>query len=421
MTAAAQHTIARRPRPLRAIDALGRGVGRLGWQGVRFDVETVLEQSRRTAKLEDFGDERFREGLEVLVASLEADARLSPFGRYVAKRQLVEVLMHRLNITEYRKTHPEVEEQRIEKPLFVLGLPRTGTTLLQELLAQDPAHRSPLSWELDDPCPPTAAPLAEDNPRVIKCERRFAGLRAMAPDFQAIHPIGALLPQECLVATAYAFASVRFELCFDVATYQRWLTKHDMHFAYETHRDVLQHHQSRRAPKRWVLKSPGHLATVDVIAETYPDAMMIQTHRDPQKVIPSVASLYANMRSIATEDLQLEKLGPAMLDVWSTYLEDGIRKRRETNDANGRILDVHFDELTTKPIATIERIYRHFDLPFTSEVRERMQAYVDDHPRHRFGVHRYDHASFGLTREAIASTFKHYSDHFGVAEEDASK
>ncbi|MCA9522746.1 MAG: sulfotransferase, partial [Myxococcales bacterium] len=350
MTAAATHTIARRPRPLRAIDAIGRGAGRLGWRGIRFDVETVLEHARRSAKLDDFGDARFREGLEVLVDSLERDARLSPFGRYVAKRQLVEVLVHRLTLTAYRASHPEVEEQRIEKPLFVLGLPRTGTTLLHELLAQDPAHRAPLSWELDDPCPPTAAPLDEAHPRVVKCERRFSGLRAMAPDFQAIHPIGALLPQECLVATAYAFASVRFELCFDVSTYQRWLTRQDMHFAYQTHREVLQHHQSRRTPKRWVLKSPGHLSTVDVIAETYPDAMMIQTHRDPQKVIPSVASLYANMRSIATEDLRLEKLGRDMLEVWSTYLEDGIRRRRETGDAGGRIVDVHFHELVADPV-----------------------------------------------------------------------
>lgn len=409
--------IARRPRALRAIDRLGRGAQRLGWRGVRLDIERIHDEASRKTGLHDFGDAAYREGLEVLLDSLERDARLSPFGRYVAKRQLVEVLIHRLNLTAYRETHPEVAAQAIERPLFILGLPRTGTTLLHELLAQDPAHRAPVSWELDDPCPPTAAPLDPEHPRVVKCERRFAGLRAMAPDFQAIHPIGALLPQECLVATAYAFASVRFELCFDVATYQRWLTKQDMRFAYRTHYDVLQHLQSRRAPKRWVLKSPGHLATVDVIAEQYPDAMMIQTHRDPQKVIPSVASLYANMRSVATDELQLEQLGPAMQEVWSTYLEDGIRRRRETNDAGGRIFDLHYQELVADPVATVGRIYDHFGLPFGAELEQRLRDYVAQHPKHRFGVHRYDHASFGLTRAGIANTFKTYCDRFGIEPE----
>ena len=154
------HTPPTRPRPLRAVDRIGRSLGQLGWRGIRIDIERLLATARRTARLEDFGDPAFLPGLRLLVESLEADARLSPFGRYVAKRQLLELLGHRLQLTAYRARHPEVAEQVIERPLLVVGLPRTGTTLLYELLAQDPAHRAPLSWELDDPCPATASPAA---------------------------------------------------------------------------------------------------------------------------------------------------------------------------------------------------------------------------------------------------------------------
>lgn len=411
------HTTPTRPRPLRAVDRIGRGLGQLGWRGIRIDIESLLATARRTARLEDFGDPAFLPGLRLLVKSLEADARLSPFGRYVAKRQLLELLGHRLQLTAYRARHPEVAEQVIERPLLVVGLPRTGTTLLYELLAQDPAHRAPLSWELDDPCPATASPLAADDPRIKRCERRMGALRAMSPDFQIIHPIGALLPQECLVATAYAFLSVRFEICFDVAGYQRWLTKQEMGFAYETHFEILQHLQSRREPKRWILKSPGHLATFDTILERYPDAMMVQTHRDPQKAIPSVASLYANMRSIATEDLQLERLGPQVVETWSTYLDEGIRRRAARPDAAGQILDIQYRDLIADPIACVRQVYRHFDLQLQDSTVQRMRAHLALNPRHRFGVHRYDQESFGLTPSAIESAFKRYCDRFDIESE----
>ena len=413
------HSTPVRPRPLRLIDGLGRGLARLGWRSFRLDVAELLTRARRSTRLEDFGNEAFMPGLRLLVESLDAEARLSPFGRFVAQRQLVEVLVHRLRLADYRRTHPEVAEQVVERPLLVLGLPRSGTTLLYELLAQDPSHRAPLTWEFDDPCPPSEVPLGADDPRVVKCERRMAALRSMAPGFQAIHPIGALLPQECLVATAYAFLSVRFELCFDIVSYQRWLGKQDLSFAYQTHFEVLQQLQSRRAPRRWVLKSPGHLGAFDTILERYPDAMMVQTHRDPQRVIPSLASLYANMRSIATEDLQQRRLGPQTLETWSAYLEEGIRRRASRPDAAEQILDVHYRELVADPIGSVRRIYRHFDLPLENAVLARMRAYLAQNPRHRHGVHRYDHASYGLEPAAIDTAFKRYCDYYGVERERA--
>ncbi|MDG2332721.1 MAG: sulfotransferase [Myxococcota bacterium] len=406
-----------RPRTLRGLDALGRTLNRVGWKGFALDVETLLASARRETRLEDLGGNAFMPALKLLVDSIENQARLSPFGRYFARRQLVEVLMHRLRMTDYRHQHPEVGEQQIRRPLLVLGLPRTGTTLLYELLAQDPAHRAPRSWELDDPCPAPTRSLGADDPRVKRCEKRMAALRAMSPGFQAIHPIGAMLPQECLVATAYAVHSVRFELCFDVPAYQDWLTHQDMAYAYQVHFEILQHLQSQQPTERWVLKSPGHLGTFDSILQRYPDAMMVQTHRDPQKVIPSLASLYANMRSIATEDLRIHEIGEQVLRTWSSYLDRGIQKRSEQPDKAEHIVDIQFDNLVANPIDTVKAIYRHFELPLGPETLRRMRHYLEANRRHRHGVHRYEAGTFGLEAGQIESAFKRYSDHFDIPRE----
>lgn len=406
-----------RPRALRTMDIMGRALNRVGWKGVRLDIENLMESARQEAQLEDLGGDEFMPALEILVESIQNQARLSPFGRYFARRQLIEVLMHRLRITDYRARHPAVAAQEIKRPLLVLGLPRTGTTLLYELLAQDPAHRAPLSWELDDPCPAPTGPLNAEDARVKRCEKRMSALRSMSPGFQAIHPIGAMLPQECLVATAYAIHSVRFELCFDVPDYQSWLTRQDMTYAYQVHYEILQHLQSTQETTRWVLKSPGHLGTFDSILKRYPDAMMVQTHRDPQKVIPSLASLYANMRAIATEDLQIEKIGTQVQETWASYLEQGIRKRMEQPDKAHNIVDVQFEDLIANPIDTVKSIYRHFELTLEPETLDRMRSYVAQNTRHRHGVHSYDAATFGLDPGEIESAFKRYCDHFGIERE----
>ncbi len=409
--------ISTRPRALRILDGLGRTLGRAGWQGFELELDSLMAAARREAQLEDLGGDEFMPALRLLIDSIENEARLSPFGRYFARRQLIEVLTHRLRMTDYRGKHPEVADQEIRRPLLVLGLPRTGTTLLYELLAQDPSHRAPLSWELDDPCPAPPGPLGVEDPRVKRCERRMAALRSMSPGFQAIHPIGAMLPQECLVATAYAIHSVRFELCFDVPRYQKWLTRQDMSYAYQVHFEILQHLQSRQPTTRWVLKSPGHLGTFDSILQRYPDAMMVQTHRDPQKVIPSLASLYANMRSIATSDLQADKIGGQVLETWSSYLEQGIRKRMDQPEKAHHIVDVQFDDLTANPIDTVKRVYEHFELRLDPETLDRMRAYLARNKRYRHGVHRYNAQTFGLDSGQIESAFKRYCDHFGIRRE----
>ena len=354
-----------------------------------------------------------------MVDSLERDARLTPFGRFFAKRQLMELLTQRLQLVDARKRIPAISQQRIARPLVVMGLPRTGTTLLYGLLASDPAHRAPLSWEIDDPCPPPRANTYASDKRIRRTERRFEQLRQLAPGFQAIHPIGALLPQECIVLTASAFRSIRFEMCFDVASYQQWLRTADMAPAYAWHRRFLEHLQSHHALERWVVKSPGHLGPVDALLGEYPDAMVVQTHRDPLKVVPSVSSLEYTMRCVASDDVDPVALGQQQLEQWSGFLREGLEARARMPQHANQFLDLHFHEIVADPVGCVARIYDHFGLELSAEAEVRMRDYLAGNPRDAHGTHEYTLDMFGLRRDAVWDAFREYNERFDVRSEDA--
>ncbi len=403
-----------RPLPIRAMNALGRGLARLGSRPISLEESSLLGAASRATGLSDFGPESFLPGLRKLLESLEADARLTLFGRYFARRQLLELLTHRLQLADHRKRNPAVAEQEIRRPLFILGLPRTGTTLLYGLIAEDPAMRAPLSWEVDEPCPPAETASYETDPRIERCRKRFEQVQQLAPGVQAIHPIGELMPQECIVLTASEFMSIRFEMCFRVDRYQEWLLQQDMRPTYAHHRRFLQHMQSRHAGEHWILKSPGHLGPIDALFETYPDAMVVQTHRDPLRVIPSVASLDLTLRQIASDEVDPVAIGAEQLHAWATVLEQGMAARARRPERESQILDLSMREIVTDPIGAVRRVYEKFGLELSERARERMERYLREHPRDEFGVHRYSLAAFGLDEDTVNERFKGYRERFDV-------
>ena len=406
-----------RPLPIRAMNALGRALARVGASPIRLDEASLLRAASKATGLRDYGDESFRPGLERLLRSLEEDGKLTLFGRFFAQRQLVELLVHRLHLVDWRKRHPAIAEQTVARPLFVLGLPRTGTTLLYGMLAEDPAARAPLSWEVDEPDPPPEAASYRSDPRIERTEKRFEQLRQLAPGFQTIHPIGALMPQECIVLMASEFMSIRFEMSFDVAGYQRWLLEQDMRGAYRFHHLFLQHLQWRCPGGHWVLKSPGHLGAIEALLEQYPDAMLVQTHRDPIRVIPSVSSLEYTMRMVCSDDVDPVALGQQQLHVWKTLLEQCMETRRRRPDIDARIVDLHYDEIAADPLGAARRVYERFGLPLSAEVESRMKSFVAANPREKHGVHRYDLSSFRLDQATVDAAFSGYRERFGVRRE----
>ena len=406
-----------RPLPIRGMNALGRFVERVGVQPISLDADSMLSAACKETGLSDFGPDSFRPGLSKLVESIEAGGALTLFGRFFARKQLVELLVHRLQLADTRKRRPEIADEVIRRPLFILGLPRTGTTLLYGLLAEDPANRAPLSWEIDQPYPPAESATYLTDPRIGSTQARFDQVDKLAPGFQTIHPVGALMPQECIVPTASEFMSIRFQMVFDIETYDEWLLDQDMHPTYEHHRRFLQHMQSRHKCERWILKSPGHLGPIDALLDVYPDAMIVQTHRDPIRVIPSVANLEYTMRLVSSDHVDAASIGRQMMNVWSKLLNQGMAARAAHPEREERILDLSMREVVGDPIGCIEKIYRHFDLDFSEEARDRMKHYLAVHPKDKFGVHRYSLEAFGLEEEAVSTAFKNYRERFDIEAE----
>ncbi len=406
-----------RPLPIRAMNALGRGLSRVGITPISLSEESLLAAAAKETGLSDFGPDSFRPGLAKLLESVESEGRLTLFGRFFARRQLVELIGHRLQLVDYRKRRPEIADEVIRRPLFILGLPRTGTTLLYGLLAEDPANRAPLSWEIDQPCPPAETETYQTDPRIETTRARFDQVARLAPGFQTIHPVGTQMPQECIVPTASEFMSIRFQMCFNCESYDDWLLEQDMRPTYQYHRRFLQHMQSRHKGERWILKSPGHLGPIDALFDTYSDAMVVQTHRDPVRVIPSVANLEYTMRLVSSDEVDPVEVGREMMSVWTKLLNQGMEARARHPEREDQILDLSMREIVGNPIACVEKIYRHFDLDLSVAARTRMRRYLELHPKDEFGVHRYSLEAFGLEEEAVNATFKGYRERFGIVPE----
>jgi len=414
MTAAKPH----RPLAVRAINGAGAGLRKLGVPLLPVAEERLLRAARKQTGLDDFGGEEFREGLRRLVDSLNADAQLNVLGRISARTTLVSNLRNRLQLQDHRKKHPQVAGEEIRNPLFILGLPRTGTTILFNLLALDPANRAPLAWEVERPCPPPREASYRSDPRIEVMQKQFANLARMAPTLYAIHEFGAELPQECVAITGHEFSSVQFHIIFNVASYQEWLDRQSGVSALEFHRRFLQHLHSEYACERWVLKTPGHLAVIDDLLKVYPDAQIIHTHRDPVDVMPSLASLSYTLRGISTDVLDPHFVGRQQTELWAGHLARALRARERTRDRAEQFFDVQFEDVAKDPIAVIERIYGHFAIPFHDATRQKMEAYVAANPRGRYGAHRYSLEDFGLDRATLRPQFSDYCERFGIPTTD---
>ena len=280
------------PLAIKLINRAGKMSRKMGLSTPKLlPTEGLIRHAKKSTGLDDFGDESFFPALEKLALSLERDAKLSQVGRIAVRGLLVDNLILRLKLIEYRKQRPEIAEQKIVRPLFVLGLPRTGTTILYELLSQDPAHRYPSTWEVAQPIPPAQRRTFHKDPRIAKVAASVKNVEILAPGFQAIHAMGATLPQECVALLAPHFISDQFGATFYIPEYRQWSLTQDMTASYQWHHQFLQHLQVDYMERRWVLKTPPHLAYLNALIKQYPDAAIVQTHRAPMEVLGSISSL----------------------------------------------------------------------------------------------------------------------------------
>lgn len=366
--------------------------------------QSILDEAIRRAGHDDFGDPPFVDGLDALIASIGEDPNLAEVQRPAVEERLIGPLVQRLRLYAARRRHPEIAAQEITAPLVVIGLPRSGTTFLHALLAQDPAARSPLAWQISDLSTPPRQESLDTDPRIAAVDAAQARL---PEDFRRMHLVGAKLPDECNAITMLGFASPNFDVGLDVPSYMRWYRDADVRSAYATHRHVLQHLQAFTDGAHWVLKSPPHMFHMAALLDTYPDARIVWPHRDPAETMPSQASLYATIRRWTYPAVDQQAVGREQMELWAGALESAMAFREEYADES-RFTDVSYDALISRPLETVQAIYRHFAMDLSAAAEQAMRTFLAEKPQDSHGTHRYTLEEAGLTRSAVHQRFARY-------------
>ncbi|GAA2725070.1 sulfotransferase [Actinocorallia aurantiaca] len=366
--------------------------------------EDLHASATKMTGLSDFGDDDYSDGLAVLLDSYEKEAALTPLGVKATRAILRGSLAARLVAEQSWKQHPEHADAPVERPIFVTGLPRTGTTALHRLLTADPAHQGLEVWLAEMPQPRPPRDTWAKNPFFQAIQAGYERHHVKHPEFMGVHYMSADMVEECWQLLRQSLRSVSFECLAHLPTYSAWLAGQDWTPAYRRHRRNLQLIGLNDPGRRWVLKNPSHLFALDALLEVYPDALIVQTHRDPRASTASMCSLSAHSTSGWSTEFEGSVIGRSQLDLWSRGLE-AFSAERARHDPS-RFHDVDYDEFVRDPLGTAESIYSRFGLTLTDEARTAMAAL---HTESDAGAgrpsHSYSLADFGLTPEEVDERF----------------
>ncbi len=384
-----------------------------------FGADEFLAAAMASTGFDDMGEPTWRDGLDRLLDDLSGPARLNDLGRSIVETEITAYLGNRLEILAWRSAHPEVADGAITRPIVIVGQPRTGTTILYDLLAQDPGNRAPLTWEVDRPVPPPESTTYDSDPRIDDAEAIASMPDLIIPGFTDFHPLGARLAQECVRMTAGDFRSMIFPTQYDVPGYDRWLLHEaDMAPAYRWHRIYLQHLQSRHAGDRWLLKSPAHLWCLGALLDEYPDALIVQTHRDPVRVIASISALAALLRSMASDHGSVAHAASQYAEDILLGLDRSVEARRDGTVPAGQVVDVQFTDFMADPFATIGAVYDALGIEYSVTAEARMRDYLAANPGDGGGGgSRYSFADTGLDADELRERGRAYQEYFGVTSE----
>jgi hypothetical protein len=367
----------------------------------------------------DFGPDQFIEGLLILLSALEAEASLSLVGRMAVRWDVIRCLRNLLRLRQEEERRPGICDTPIRQPLIITGLPRSGTTFLHRLLDCDPTMRSPSCWQTMAPY----APIHGRDRRVEQTERELRTFARMAPGFRDVHPLTARMPQECTEITAQVFQSLRFDTTFRIPSYLAWQDAHGHTLAYRFHKRFLQHlqHQSKDEPDQvqWVLKCPDHVFALDALRTIYPDARIVFVHRDPLKVLPSVAKLTEILRQPFTQRQDRAEIGAQVTSRWHQGVE-AMMRAASSSEGSGALCHIHYRELTEDPLGTIARLYTHFGMTLRDDAVRDITAEVRREKRGGYARNIYHFADHGLDAERERRFFAGYMSRFNIDEEIAA-
>jgi hypothetical protein len=406
------------PAPLRFVNfmlSLRERAG--GAPGFSMSAEKAVQRAMKETGLSDFGAEDIQQPLRMLCDAITLPPLMTPLGRLTWRSNIVRRLKSRLYLEDELKRDPTLATEEIHRPWFVLGLPRSGTTLLHRLLAQDPARRAPLFWETMS----RVSVNQRDAP--VQCvketERLVRALNYMAPSLKAIHEFGAELPEECNELLAAGLVSGVW--ISRSAQVRSWLASQSSHGSYRLHKLQLQILQRNQPKRGWVLKSPLHLSNLRSLLAVYPDACIVQTHRDPAEVLPSFASLIASLLGLAYSKVDMREIGQLAYDGALEMLSEGARVR-SLSGTRHCFVDVQYSDLVKNPMEVVKRIYDAIGVELSDDAVARMRSFLNDNSQNKFGRHRYSLEEFGLDAQRIREGFAAYIEQFlrGTGKEGVS-
>lgn len=373
----------------------------------------LLQRAEEETGLRNFGDDDFHTGLRMLLESAQREAGLSLIGKQALQQDCLRWLTNRLKIEDALAKNPEILNTPVSRPLFIVCLPRTGSTFLHRLLSQDEQARAPLFWELWRPAPPPRKETRLSDPRIAQLEEEHVrSIKALFPDVLSMHTVEASAPEECYFLLQNSFASYSTSFYYDIPSYQEWVRTLDLVPSYRYYKKQLQLLSWRCFGQPWILKNPEHLLSLDAILKVFPDAAIVQVHRDPKVALASLCSLQHSVLNLWRQaPLPAESIGERMLQKWQFPVEHSMRVRAQASAS--QFFDLDYDELLADPIGSVRRIYGHFGYELTAGSVSCMQAWLSENQQHKHGKHDYTLESFGLTPERVDEAFADYVRAFG--------
>ena len=398
------------PLVISSFNRVGQLAESIGIRPFELHSNRILAKARRLSGF-DYCDDMFQNGLERLIRSLQTEARLSMFGKFAMRNVLQRSANSRFLVEKAISGNPAILDESIDEPVFIIGMPRSGTTILQALLYRDSAHRSPLCWECLLPYPAPTPETWRDNPRLDTIRKEFGQLFRLVPDLRRKHYMEADSPQECVAITALNFCSYQYLAQAYLPRYDDWLSNEaDQVRNLRWHKRFLQFLQSGGIrPARWLLKSPIHLLRLKALFDVYPDARIVMPHREPSRFIASVASLITSMRSLYSDHHEPVRTGHELLQTWGGYLERFLSDR-ESLGKESRFVDFHFDEFVGNQMRIVGRIYDRFGWELDLQCRARMESFLRRERKDKHGVHAYSLEQFGISAADFDQRYTRYHE-----------
>jgi hypothetical protein len=397
--------------PVRLFNRFGGLLEKAKISSRRLSAADLIDSAKRRSGLDNFGEGHFFDGLSHLLDSCHDEAQLNLIGKIALKTDVVQTLSARLQMERDRELYPDITRQEIREPLFILGLPRSGTSVLHRLLAADPKHRSPLMWEVRSPSPPIQD---DEQHRIQRAARSCNFFNWLAPTFRDAHTVGAEVPQECVSLMTPTFLSDQFDAMYYVPSYRAWFFRQDLRPAYEYHRRFLQHLHFRRAGHRWILKAPTHMFALPALLSVYPDALFVHTHRNPVDAMASVSSLMTILRSAFSDAVDPLLVSREAIDYWSETMNKFLGERDRL--ADNRICDIQYDEIRREPLRAVRRIYEFFGWSLSREAEQNVRTLIAGQAKRASANHRYDLSQFGANADDVLNAFEPYCERFGLSQ-----